>query len=85
MTVITSSSDNFLYDRIINLLKEVKLVQGGTALASTLRRHKKIKDYCIAKQIVRINHIEDDYFLSDGSLNTLSIQEFNQKSTLQNN
>lgn len=84
MAIMTSTSDNFLYDRIMVLLQQVKLVQGGNALASTLRRHRKIRDYCVEKQRERVQHIEEDYFLSDGSLNKISIDEFHQNTSLQN-
>lgn len=74
MKIITSDDDNFLYERLLNLLNEVKLVQGGTALSSTLRRHNKIKFYLISKQIDKIQFIEKKYFNDDGSLNHFEIE-----------
>ena len=83
--VLISNKDDFLYERIINLLQQVKLVRGGTDLAYTLRNHKKIRDYCVAKQKREFELIEEDYFNSDGSLDTDAIEgEFDKKS-LQNN
>lgn len=75
----SNSGENILYDRIIVLLQQVKLVQGGTALASTIRRHKKIRDFLMKKQKQRIEYIEDIYFLPDGSLDLLSVNELSQK------
>ena len=52
----TSTSD--LYDRTIKLLYDIKIVQGGTALASTLRRHSIIKQYLLKHQIQDIKDLE---------------------------
>ena len=84
MKILTSPDDDFLYQKLLVLLQQVKLVQGGTALASTLRRHNKLKVYLIEKQIDRIKSIEERYFNSDGSLDSVAIQNDHQKS-LQNN
>lgn len=48
--------------QILQLLQDIKLVQGGTALASTLRRHPKVKKYLIEKQIDRLSQLEQDNF-----------------------
>ena len=48
--ISVSKKDDFLYERIIVLLQQVKLVRGGTDLAYTLRNHRKIRDYCREKQ-----------------------------------
>lgn len=83
MKILTSPNDDFLYDRILKLLKEIKLVRGGTDLAYTLRNHKVIRDYLKEKQVKQIEHIENTYFV-DGSLNTLAIDNFLNKKPLQN-
>lgn len=75
MKILTSSEDDFLYARIIALLNEVKIAQGGSAIPPTLRRHKKIKEYLIEKQKARIRYIEDTYFDSDG-LNQFAIENY---------
>lgn len=75
MKILTSNSDNFLYSRILELLQQIKLVQGGTALSSTLRRHNKIRLYMIEKQRSLLNSIEDKYFTESG-LNDEAIKEF---------
>lgn len=79
MKIIVSSDDDFLYEKLLTLLNQIKLVQGGTALSSTLRRHSKIKMYLIEKQIDRIRCIEERYFDSDG-LRELAIASEKQKS-----
>lgn len=75
MKILTSNSDNFLYSRILELLQQIKLVQGGTALSSTLRRHNKIRFYMIEKQRSLLNSIEEKYFTESG-LNEDAINEF---------
>lgn len=72
--IITTSDDDFLYERIIKLLQEVKLVRGGTDLAYTLRNHKLIKQYLTEKQKAEIRYIENTYFDERDNLNTLAIQ-----------
>lgn len=72
-TISTSSADNFLYDRLIDLFNEIKLIQSGSAVPATLRRHKVIKDYLIEKQKHIIQYIEDTYFVG-GDLNHLAIE-----------
>lgn len=79
MKIITSQTDDFLYDYIINLLQEIKLVRGGTELAYTLRNHKFIRDYCKEKQSVRLKHIDDFYFTSEGDLNKNHIENYHKK------
>lgn len=79
--VHTSLKDDFLYERIIILLKQVKLVRGGTELAYTLRNHPKIRNYCREKQVQEIKDIEDFYFNSDGTLDHEAIEiEFEKNS-----
>lgn len=75
MKILTSKSDDFLYSKLLDLLEQIKLVQGGTALSSTLRRHSDIKIYLIEKQIEKIRHIEEKYFLNH-ELNHDAIEEF---------
>lgn len=82
MKIITSPEDDFLYDRIIELLSQVKLVQGGSAIPATLRRHKVIKDYLMEKQSMLITHIENTYF-EDGDLNQFAIEKYLHKKSLQ--
>lgn len=73
MKISTSKDDDFLYEYLLELLQQIKLVQGGTSLSATLRRHNKLKIYMIEKQIERIKAIEDRYFLRNGSLNQVAI------------
>ena len=75
----TDLKDDFLYSWLLDLLQQVKLVQGSTALNSTLRRHATIKNYLIAKQIDKLNYFEERYFLPDGSLNREAIDSFYTK------
>lgn len=82
MKIITSSDDDFLYLKLINLLNQVKLVQSGSAIPATLRRHKAIKDYLISKQKDQLAKIEDKYF-EDGNINNLAIEEYHRKRALQ--
>lgn len=83
MKILTSPDDDFLYERLLDLLEQIKLVQGGTALASSLRRHNKIKLYMIEKQIQKIKHIEETYFCKDG-LDQTAIEAYLHKISLQN-
>ena len=71
--ISTSSADNFLYDRLIDLFNEIKLIQSGSAVPATLRRHKIIKDYLIEKQKHILQYVEDTYFVG-GDLNHLAIE-----------
>lgn len=80
MKIKVSQADNYLYEYLLTLCQEIKLVQGGTALSSTLRRHNKLKLYLIEKQIEKIKHIEERYFNQDGTLRDLAIQADNLKS-----
>lgn len=82
MKIITSNDDDFLYQQLLRLLYQIKLVQGTTSLQSTLRRHTSLKIYLIQKQIDRIKEIEEKYFTSDG-LNYTVIQFENKKQSLQ--
>ena len=49
MTSVTSLSDG-VYDKLIRLLQEVKLVHGPLAVSSTLKNHPKIKEFLLKKQ-----------------------------------
>lgn len=81
-----SPDDDFLYVQLQRLLEQIKLTQGGTELAYTLRNHQKLKNYAIAKQIEKIKYIEEKYFNENGSLNQTAIHNFHIKnSALQNN
>ena len=51
-------TESLVYDSVISLLEEVRLVQGNTALNSTLRRHPKIRDFLIEKQRRALNRLE---------------------------
>lgn len=84
MKILTSSDDNFLYDRLLDLLYQIKLVQGGTALSATLRRHNKIKTYLVSKQVDLLNHIEENFFDNEG-LDATAIEQYHfKKDHLQN-
>lgn len=85
MKILTSNKDDFLYDRFMVLLKQIRLVQGGTALASTLRRHSSIKNYLVEKQIKFISYLEETYFHPDGSLDDEAIEGFFEQKSSQNN
>lgn len=74
MKIKVTSDDDYLYEYLLTLLQQIKLVQGGTALSATLRRHNKLKTYLIEKQIEKIKHIEERYFNKDGTLRDLAIQ-----------
>lgn len=84
MKILTSPDDDFLYKKLLELLYQIKLTQGATALNSTLRRHNMIKIYLLEKQINQIKTIEERYFDKDG-LNQLAIEEYLHKKSLQNN
>lgn len=79
----TGSDDDFLYVQLQRLFEQIKITQGGTELAYTLRNHQRLKNYCIAKQIERIRHIEEKYFHENGMLNYDAIAEYNRKISLQ--
>lgn len=81
MKIQVSYEDDFLYSQLIRLCEQVKLVQGATALNSTLRRHSKIKSYLIQKQVEQLSLIESRYFTNDG-LNDLAIKSHNLKNTI---
>lgn len=76
MKILTSTKDNFLYDELILILEQIKLVQGGTSLASTIRRHQKIKNYLVDKQRKKLGYLEETYFHPDGSLDIEAIDGF---------
>lgn len=48
--------------QILQLLQDIKLVQGGSAVGATLRRHPQVKKYLIEKQVDRLKAIEQDNF-----------------------
>lgn len=76
MKIITSEEDTFIYDRLIVLLNDIKLVRGGTELAYSLRNHPKIRNYLREKQVIFLSNIEKVYFNDDGSLNQLAIENY---------
>lgn len=76
MKIITSEEDTFIYDRLIVLLNDIKLVRGGTELAYSLRNHPKIRNYLREKQVIFLSNIEKAYFNDDGSLNQLAIENY---------
>lgn len=59
---LTSYQRDILEYHLLQLLQDIKLVQGGSAVGATLRRHPQIKKYLIQKQIDRLSSIEDDHF-----------------------
>lgn len=77
MKILTSEEDDFLYNKLLDLLKEVKLVRGGTELAYTLRNHRVIRDYLKEKQTEKLKYYEDTFFTEDG-LDQLAIESYLQ-------
>lgn len=77
--MITGSEDDFLYFKIISILNQIKITQGGTALDYTLKRHPKILNYCKAKQLKQIKYIEDTYFFENGALDSTIISEWHMQ------
>lgn len=61
MTTISNNSENpyILYDKAISLLNEIRLVQGVTALNSTLRRHPRFRNFLIDKQVIKLDNLEE--------------------------
>lgn len=47
------------YEKIIDLLKDIKLTQGNMALNSTINRHPDIKRYLLDTQISTLQELED--------------------------
>lgn len=82
MKITTSNEDDFIYNYLLELLDQIKLVQGGSSIPPTLRRHKSIREYLIEKQKVKLGHIEETYF-TDGELNGLAIENYHHKKSLQ--
>ena len=82
--IVTNDDDTFLYDRLIVLFKEIKLIQSGSGLDSTLRHHRRLQNYCMAKQSDFLNHIEERYFLDDGSICLSAINDYHNRLNLQN-
>ena len=84
--ISVSKDDDFLYSYLIKLLEQIKLVQSGTALDSTLKRHSFIRNYLISKQKDRLDYIETTFFNEDGTLSKISVSDQMIKNrTLQNN
>lgn len=50
---------DMLYFRLIELLTEVKLVQGNMALNSTINRHKEVKEFMLQYQVDTLQDIEE--------------------------
>lgn len=82
MKILTSNDDDFLYQKLLDLLQQIKLVQGGTALSSTLRRHNTIKCYMIEKQIQKIKSIEERFFV-DNDLDHTAVEQYLAQRSLQ--
>lgn len=80
----TSASDDCLYLFLIQLLDQIKIVQGGTNLAYTLRNHPHIRDYLISKQIAKINSFDSVYFHPDGTLDSEAVSALNKNTDLFN-
>lgn len=74
-----TSADDFIYDYLLKLFKQIRLVQSGSSLDATLRRHPRLKNYCIAKQIDMINSVESTYFNEDGSLISEAVSNYQIK------
>ena len=70
--------DDFLYEQIITILQQVRLVRGGNDLAYTLRNHPIIKNYCEAKQRYMIQYIEETYFHPDGTVDFDVVENYNR-------
>lgn len=49
---------NQLYDKSIELLRQIKLTQGNTALNSTLRRHVVLRKFLLVEQVKRLKFLE---------------------------
>ena len=47
------------YFNALQLLSEIKLVQGNDALNSTLRRHKRLKMFLLEKQVEKLEELEE--------------------------
>jgi len=47
-----------LYESLVNLLHEIKIVQGIPAVSATLRRHDSIRKFLISKQISMLSDLE---------------------------
>lgn len=75
MKIITSSDDDFLYNRILKLLSEIKLAHGGNFLASSLRKHPVIRTYLRDKQSKILINIESTYFTAD-DLDRTAIEQY---------
>lgn len=56
--MITSLNQE-LYNKAIELLQQIKLTQGNTALNSTLRRHSSLKKFLLEEQVNRLKFLED--------------------------
>lgn len=54
-----SIDSNQVYDKSIELLNQIKITQGATALNSTLRRHITLKKFLLTKQVERLSLIEN--------------------------
>lgn len=64
----TSEEDDFLYQELMELLQQHKLLRGGAALNQTLKDHNVLTLYLISKQIDKIRTIEETYFNENGTL-----------------
>ena len=84
MKILVSKDDDLLYEDLMRFLYEIDLLQGHSALNSTLRRHSKLYNFLKDKQKNQIDEIEADYFMPDGSLNLEAIFELNSKYRLKN-
>lgn len=79
MKILVSKDDDLLYVDLIRFLYEIDLLQGHTALNSTLRRHSKLRNYLHNKQKEMLEEVESDYFMPDGTLNLDALEELNHK------
>lgn len=51
------TTDN-IYFYLVDLLKDIKLTQGPTAVTSTLRRHSNVKKFLLQYQVHRLADLE---------------------------
>lgn len=70
----TSEHDDFLYQELMDLLQQHKLLRGGAALNQTLKDHHVLTLYLISKQIEKIRNIEETYFNDNGTLKSDQIE-----------
>lgn len=58
MDIVVSSVHDDIYNSLIKLLGELKLVLGPEGLSATIRRHKLVRDFLVTYQQDALNSIE---------------------------